>query len=233
MNMLDIIIIIIIVFGALIGFKRGIIKQGLVTIGIEVVLILSFVLKNPISSFMYKNFPFFSFNGLYENISVLNILLYEAIAFALVFSILTTILLIIIRISNSFDKILKFTLLFSLPSRVLGAILGACEYYLIVFIGLFILMQPTFELSNSDLFKNSKIKDVVLENTPFMSSYIKPTKDAVEDIEKLIEDKDKYSDKEFNCKVTNVMVKNKVVEKKSLNYLYESGKLKNKCKIGD
>jgi len=229
MSMLDIIIIIIIVFGALIGFKRGIIKQGLVTIGIEVVLILSFILKNPISSFMYKNFPFFSFNGLYENISVLNILLYEIIAFALVFSILSTILLIIIRISKSFDKILKLTLIFSLPSRILGAILGACEYYLIVFIGLFILMQPTFELSNSDLFKNSKIKDIVLENTPFISGYIKPTMDAIEDIEELIEDKDKYSDKEFNCKVTNVMVKNKVVEKKSLDYLYESGKLKNKC----
>lgn len=233
MNMLDIIIVIIVLFGALIGFKRGIIKQGLVTIGIVVVLVLSFVLKNSISSFMYKNFPFLSFNGLYENISVLNILLYEVVAFALVFSILATILLILIRISKSFDKILKLTLLFSLPSRVLGAILGACEYYLIVFIGLFILMQPMFELSSSDFIKNSKFKDVVLQNTPFISSYIKPTIDAVEDIENLIEDKDKYSDKKFNCKVTNIMVKNKVIEKKSLDYLYESGKLKNKCKIGD
>ena len=230
MSMLDIIIVIIIAFGALLGFKRGIIKQGLVTIGIEVVLILSFILKNPISSFMYKNFPFFSFNGLYENISVLNILLYEVTAFALVFSILATILLILIRISKSFDKILKLTLLFSLPSRILGAILGACEYYLIVFIMLFIIMQPVFELSSSDLVKNSQLKDIVLQNTPFISGYIKPTMAAVEDIEELIEDKDKYSDKEFNCKVTNIMVKNKVIEKKSLNYLYESGKLKNKCK---
>lgn len=230
LSMLDIIIVIIIIFGALVGFKRGILKQGLVTIGIEIVLILSFIMKNPISSFMYKNFPFFSFNGLYENISVLNILLYEVAAFALVFSILATILLILIRISKSFDKILKLTLLFSLPSRILGAILGACEYYLIVFIGLFILMQPMFELSNSELFKNSKLKDVVLQNTPFISGYIKPTMAAVEDIEKLIEDKDKYSDKQFNCKVTDIMVKNKVIEKKSLDYLYESGKLKNKCK---
>ena len=90
-------------------------------------------------------------------------------------------------------------------------------------------MQPMFELSSSDLFKNSQLKDIVLQNTPFISGYIKPTLDAVEDIEELIEDKDKYSDKKFNCKVTNIMVKNKVVEKKSLDYLYESGKLKNKC----
>ena len=233
MSLLDIIIVMIIVFGALIGFKRGIIKQGLVTIGIEVILILSFILKNPISAFMYKNLPFFSFNGLYENISVLNILLYEVIAFALVFSILSTILLVLIRISKSFDKVLKLTLLFSLPSRILGAILGACEYYLIVFIVLFILMQPVFQISSNDLFLDSKLKDIVLKNTPFISGYIKPTMDAVEDIEELIKDKDNYSDKEFNCKATNIMVKNKVIEKKSLDYLYESGKIKSKCQIGE
>ncbi|MBQ9024347.1 MAG: CvpA family protein [Bacilli bacterium] len=231
--MLDIIILMIIVFGALIGFKRGIIKQGLVTIGMVLVIILSFALKNPVSAFMYKNFPFFSFNGLYENISVLNILLYEVIAFSLVFSILSTILLIAIRISKSFDKILRLTFIFALPSRILGAILGAIEYYLIVFIGLFVLMQPMFELQNSDLFSNSKLKDTILSNTPFVSSYIQPTIDTVEDIEKLIENKDNYSDKTFNCKVTNIMVKNKVIEKKSLDYLYSSGKIKNKCKIGD
>ena len=231
--MLDIIILIIIIFGALIGFKRGILKQGLVTIGMILVIILSFALKNPLSSFMYKNFPFFSFNGLYENISVLNILLYEVIAFSLVFSILSTILLIVIRISKSFDKILKLTFIFALPSRILGAILGAVEYYLIVFIGLFILMQPMFELQSSDLFSNSKLKDTILNNTPFVSSYIEPTVNTVEEIEELIENKDNYSDKVFNCKVTNIMVKNKIIEKKSLDYLYSSGKIKNKCKLGD
>lgn len=231
--MLDIIILVIIIFGALIGFKRGILKQGLVTIGMVLVIILSFALKNPVSAFMYKNFPFFSFNGLYENISVLNILLYEVIAFSLVFSILSTILLIAIRISKSFDKILRLTFIFALPSRILGAILGAIEYYLIVFIGLFVLMQPMFELQNSDLFSNSKLKDVILNKTPFVSGYIQPTVNTVEDIEKLIENKDKYSDKVFNCKVTNIMVKNKVIEKKSLDYLYSSGKIKNKCKIGE
>ena len=231
--MLDIIILIIILFGALIGFKRGILKQGLVTVGIVLIIILSFVLKNPVSGFMYRKLPFFSFNGLYENISVLNILLYEVIAFTLVFSILSTILLIVIRISKSFDKILKLTFIFALPSRILGAILGAIEYYLIVFIALFVLMQPMFELSGSELFSNSKLKDTILNKTPFVSRYIEPTVNTVEEIEKLIENKDSYSDNVFNCKVTNIMVKNKIIEKKSLDYLYSSGKIKNKCKLGD
>ena len=231
--MLDIIIIMIIVFGALIGFKRGIIKQSVVTLGMILVVILSFALKNPVSAFMYKNFPFFSFNGIYEDISVLNILLYEIIAFSIVFSILSTILIIIIRISNSFDKILKLTFLFALPSRILGAILGAMEYYLIVFIFLFVIMQPVFELNNSDLFKNSKLKNVILEKTPFVSGYIEPTVKTVEEIEKLIKDRKKYDEKQFNCKITNIMVKNKIIDKKSLDYLYSSGKIKTKCKVGE
>ena len=231
--MLDIVILGIILFGALIGFKRGIIKQSVVTIGMILVIMLSFILKNPISSFMYRHFPFFSFNGLYENISVLNILLYEVIAFFVVFSILSTILLIIIKISNSFDKILKLTFIFALPSRILGAILGALEYYLLVFIILFVLMQPMFELSNSDLFVNSKLKNHILQKTPFVSDYIKPTVKSVNEIEKLIKNRDKYSQNEFNCKITNIIVKNKIIEKKSLDYLYSSGKIKHKCKIGD
>ena len=228
--MLDIIIFMIILFGALIGFKRGIIKQSVVTIGMVLVIILSFALKNPVSSFMYQHFPFFSFNGLYENISILNILLYEVIAFFIVFSILSTILMILIKISNSFEKILRLTFLFALPSKLLGAILGAVEYYLIVFIGLFILMQPVFELNNSDLFTNSKSKDIILEKTPFMSGYISSTLDTVYDINDIVKNKKNYTDKEFNCEVTNIMLKNKIVEKKALDYLYSSGKIKNKCK---
>ena len=50
--MLDIIIIMILLFGALIGFKRGVIKQGVITIGMILILVLSFILKNPVSSLM-------------------------------------------------------------------------------------------------------------------------------------------------------------------------------------
>ena len=64
--MLDIIIIMIILFGAIVGFKRGIIKQSVITVGMIFVLILSFILKNPVSSIMYEHLPFFSFGGLFD-----------------------------------------------------------------------------------------------------------------------------------------------------------------------
>ena len=231
--MLDIFIIVILLFGALLGFKRGIIKQSVVTVGMVLIIMLSFILKNPVSSFMYHHFPFFSFDGLYEDIAVLNILLYEAIAFFIVFSILSTILVIVIKISNSFDKILKLTFIFALPSRILGAVLGAIEYYLLIFIALFILMQPMVGLSDSELFKNSKMKDFILEKTPFVSNYVGSTLDTIEDINIIVKDKKKTSVKDFNCKITKIMLKNKILEQESLDYLYKSGKIKYKCKKGD
>ena len=218
--MLDIIIIMIILFGAIVGFKRGIIKQSVITVGMIFVLILSFILKNPVSSIMYEHLPFFSFGGLFENLAVLNIIVYEGFAFLLVFSVLSTILIILIKISSEFEKILR------------GAILGAVEYYLIVFIILFILSSPIFGLNNNKFFTESNIRNFILEKTPFVSKEIDSTISSLNDINDLIKEKDKLSDSEFNCKSIDIMEKNKVIEKDSLEYLYSKNKI-TKCKVGE
>ena len=86
LNILDVCIILVIISGAIIGFKRGVIKQGVMTIGLYIVLILSFLLKNPISAFMYKYLPFFGCDFIIKNATVLNILVYEVLAFLIAFS---------------------------------------------------------------------------------------------------------------------------------------------------
>ena len=227
--MLDLIIIIFILFGVLIGFKRGIIKQSVITIGIILVLILSFILKNPVSTLMYKNLPFFTFNGFFENISSINILLYEIIAFFLVFSVLSLILTILIKISSIFEKLLKLTIILAIPSKLLGALFGLIEYYILAFIILFILSNPLFNLTDNEIFK-SELKDNMLSKTPIISKYVKPSVDTINEITIMIKEKDNYSSKELNCKSIDIMKKNKIITKESLDYLYTSGKIKNKCK---
>lgn len=231
--MLDIIIIMFILFGAIVGFKRGIIKQSVITIGMLLVLILSFILKNPVSALMYKYLPFFTFGGLLENVAVLNILLYELIAFFLVFSILSAILLILIKISSIFEKILKATIILAIPSKILGAIFGLIEYYLIVFVVLFVLMQPAFKLNEIDLFLDSKLKNVILEKTPIMSSLVQESLDTFKEIGDIVKNDKELSDKELNCEAINIMIKNNVIEEESVEYLYEKNKIKTKCEIGE
>ena len=229
--MLDIIIIMILLFGALIGFKRGVIKQGVITIGMILILVLSFILKNPVSSLMYKNLPFFSFGGLFENLAVLNIIVYEGFAFLIVFSVLSTIFIILIKVSSILEKILRSTIVLALPSKILGMILGIFEYYLIIFVVLFILSSPIFGLNDNKLFTESKIRNIILENTPFVSDQISGSLSALDDISDLINNKDEISDSEFNCKSINIMKKNNVIEKDSLEYLYSKNKI-TRCKEG-
>lgn len=228
--MLDIIIIMILLFGALIGFKRGIIKQSVITIGLILILVLSFILKNPVSSIMYKNLPFFNFGGLLENLSILNIIVYEGFAFLIVFSILSIIFIILIKISSIIEKILRATIVLAIPSKILGMLLGVFEYYIIIFIVLFVLSLPVFEFNN-DLFKESKTKSYILEKTPFISNQISGSIDALNDISNLIKEKNKLSDSEFNCKSIDIMKKNKVIEKDSLEYLYSKNKI-TRCRKG-
>ena len=46
MGIIDIIIILLILFGGLIGFKEGVIKKTTSFLGLFVVVIISFILKN-------------------------------------------------------------------------------------------------------------------------------------------------------------------------------------------
>lgn len=61
MNLIDAIIILFLVLGAIMGFKHGFTRQLVSFLGILIITIVSFFLKNYISVFLYENLPFFSF----------------------------------------------------------------------------------------------------------------------------------------------------------------------------
>ena len=71
LNIIDIIIIVFILLGALVGFKRGVTKQLVSCLGLIAVVILSFLLKNPVSIFLYEHLPFFKFAGVLKGVTSL------------------------------------------------------------------------------------------------------------------------------------------------------------------
>lgn len=231
LNIIDLCIILVILFGGLIGYKRGFIKQGVITLGTGLVLILSFLLKNPISLFMYKHLPFFNFDIVIKNASVLNILVYETIAFLICFSILEVLLIILIKLSTVVELILKATVILEVPSKIFGAILGFIEGYFIVYILLFIIQSVTIPFNNQELIEKSKLNNKILTNTIFISKITKPTINSFNEIKKLIDDKDNLSIKEFNCKSINILIKNKFITKDSVIYLYDNNKINTKCDL--
>lgn len=229
-NVIDIAIVFLLLFGFLNGFKRGFIKQAVITIGTILVIILAFLFKNPLSMVLYKHLPFYTV-GLLKNYSSLNILLYELISFFILLSLFSLIFAVIVKISGLVEKILRATIILALPSKILGGILGVIETYNFCFIVLLIITMPIFMFSTEPIITESKLKDKILNNTIIISDMSKGLVKSIDKVNDLLMSKKQLGKKEFNCKTINVFVKNKVVSKKSVKYLQENNKIDKECVI--
>ena len=230
LNVVDGIIILLLVLGFVSGFKRGVVKQGVLTFGTILVVVLAFLFKNPLSMVLYKHCPFFTV-GLLKNYSILNILLYELISFFILLSIFSLILAIIIKISGVIERFLRSTVILALPSRLVGGILGIVEFYIFEFIILLIVTMPIFTISNNKALVESKYKDRILNNTIMISHLSGGMVKSINEINDLLDDEDKLGTNKFNCKALNIFVNNKIIGEDSINYLRENNKIDFPCVV--
>lgn len=222
MNIIDAIIILMLLLGAVSGFKKGVIKTLTSFVGLVIVIMLSFLLKNPISVFLYENLPFFTFGGAIKGIEMLNILVYELISFLIVFALLSLVLRVFISISGILEKILKATIILGIPSKILGAIVGFLEAYIYIFIVLFILSQPFFKIT---LFQDSKGTNFILNNTPVISNIASNSLQTYEKLYDLINKHNGENTLEVNAEILDLFLENKVITVNSAEKLIEKDKL--------
>ena len=224
MNIVDVIVILLVLFGAVLGFKRGLTKELATFLGFILVIAFSFLLKNPLSVFFYEHLPFFSFGGIFKGVSILNILLYEMIAFLVLLILFTVILKIVLIITGIFEKLLSITIILGIPSKILGMIVGMIEYFVYAFVFLFVFSLPLFDI---DEIANSKCREQILYHTPILTDLSKETIQVFEEFRDL---KDKYKDdtdvNAFNLEALDVVLKYKVISIDNATKLVESNKLK-------
>lgn len=224
MALVDILIIGFIFIGGLVGWKRGVIKEAASAIGVVLITILSFIFKNPLSIILYENLPFFKFGGIFKGVTVLNIALYELIAFLIVFSILMILWKIVMFASGIVQKIIDMTIILGFPSKILGFIIGLVEYYLICFVVLYILVLPIFSVKEV---VDSKYANFVLEKTPLISNMFG---DKMEFLDEFVSLKEKYkntdSANEFNYDTLDLFLKYDIIDINSAKKLREKNKLK-------
>lgn len=224
MNIVDILIIIFLLFGVVIGFKQGFTKSLVSFLGIIVVTIIAYFLKNPVSEFLMSFCPFFNFGGIIKGITVLNVAVYEIIAFALVFSILMVLLRVLLITTGVLETILKFTIVLGIPSKILGAVVGLIKNYIMVFFVLYLLSMPNFIVV--DFIKNSNYREPILKNTPLLSNVASSSLKVLDEFKGL---SDKYTgaenSNEFNLETLDLFLKYKVVTPDLVKKLDESGKI--------
>lgn len=226
MNVVDVIIIALLILGGEAGFKAGVIKKLTDFIGMFVVIILAFYLKNYISVIMYENLPFFNFFGLINGIDTLNILLYEVIAFLVIFIALLFVLKVVLMLTGLVEKILKATVILSIPSKLLGIVVGVIEMYVYLFLILVIVSLPIFD---SSFLKDSKMNNFILNNTPVLSGVSEEIIDIYGDVYNIIDNRKNKTNEQLNEEILKVLIDKKVVTKESAKKLVD----KNKIHIND
>ena len=195
MNVVDIVILIALALGAIAGFKAGVIKKTADFLGTFIIVILAFYLKNDLSVIMYENLPFFNFGGFIKGVEAINVLLYEILAFIIVFVALLFILKVILMLTGLIEKILKATVILSIPSKLLGIVVGAIEMYVYVFIILVVLTLPIF---NIPYVRESKLADFMLNNTPILSGISEEMIDIYGNVYTIVTEKDNKTNEELN-----------------------------------
>ena len=227
MTAIDIVVLLLLVMFGVVGWKQGIIKEAVQLIGMIVILVIAFMFKGELGNIFCKWLPFFNFNGSpIEGMTTLNILLYQVLGFVIIFTVLYAIYTIILKLSGVFQKILDWTIILLIPSKIGGLIIGLLEGYILLFVLLLIITGlPASYTSN---FTNSNLVQTIVYKTPILSSASKDVTSSMKDIYELVDEvtQKKITTNEANLKTVDIMLKYDLVTPKTVEQLVILDKLK-------
>ena len=223
MNFIYIIILVLILYSGISGFRKGIINSVVVLVGTLLIFVLAFYLKNPISVLLYENFPFFTLGGKFAGITVFNILIYEGISYLITILGLALILKIFTKVTGVVSGIVNNTLILGFPSKILGAIIGLVQGYIIAFVVIFILSLVS---STSNKVNESEYGNMLLEKTPLLSEIVSDTYNSITEIYKIGTQYENETNKdEANLKSLDILLKYEILDIKSAEKLIEIEKI--------
>ena len=129
------------------------------------------------------------------------------------------------KLSNGLQKLINYTIILIIPSKILGAIIGLIQGWINIFIILLVLLVP---LRNFDQFEDSRVNNIILFHTPILSETVKPFTKGVLEIYKVSSkiSMKKIEINEANLESIRIMIKYKLVDKGTIKKLVDFGKLK-------
>lgn len=171
--MLDFILIIFLLFGFLVGLKRGLILQAVHLVGFIIAFIVAAVFYDNLSEKLaiWIPYPELADDSLWAEFlqsMPLENAFYNAISFAIIFFIVKISMQII---ASMIDVIASLPILNSI-NKLLGAVLGFLEIYLILFVLLYIVALTPIGMIQ-EYVNDSNVALFIVENTPYFSEKIK------------------------------------------------------------
>lgn len=223
-SILDIALILILFMFAVGGFRKGAIKEAVSLVGIVAVFVIAFLLKGVLGNLLCKFLPFFDFAGNLEGVTVLNILLYQLVAFIIIYSLLFSVYVIVVKISSGIQKLVNMTIILWIPSKIIGALIAFVTGYIVIFAVLLVLLIP---LKDSNLFKDSKVANYIVYDSPILSSSSESISNSINEIYDLSEElsRGKIDKNEANLQTMDILLKYKIVNPKTAKQLVALDKL--------
>ena len=167
-NLVDVILIVIVIIGALGGMRQGFIKSVIGFFGSLLVFFLAWILKASLANALIKVLPQIGGN------SAISVIIYYILSFIILMIVFSILLGIVLKITNVIEKLMNVTIVLGFVSKILGGIFGAIKTYIIMFIVLFVL--STF---NFDFLRESKVNKFVLDKTPLLGPVVKDVWDSI------------------------------------------------------
>ena len=223
MNIVDIISIIIIILGGLIGFKKGAIKSLVQLVGLVAITIVSYQFKGMLASVFISKLPFLNYGGGLEGLYAINFLIFEGAAFFIIFILLYCVLNILINISGIIELFLKATIILEIPSKIIGAILGMIESIVFIFVAAFIMLQFG---QTQKFIVESKVAYKIVNRTPIVTDVFAKTIAASEEIYKTVSINSTIEDKTgANLNIVRALIKYGIIDSKDAQEAVDNGKL--------
>ena len=221
-SVVDVLILVFILLGAIVGYKNGFIREGIHFIGVIIIAIISFILKDSLMVLLYENLLFFNFFGIIRGLSAINILFYQLLSFIIIFAALIFVLRVLLLLTGLIEWLVKLTVFLKISSKILGIIVGMLEFYVYIFIVLFILNMPIFNLH---YVADSNFGNKVLTETPILSGLVDNTVNAYSDVWLIIKNNDKSSNREVNTLVLASLLDHNLITIDSAKRLVNANKI--------
>ncbi|MDN4607221.1 CvpA family protein [Sporosarcina highlanderae] len=171
--MLDLLIVFLLLGGLITGFRRGLIVQLIHMTGFIIALIIAYIYYKPLADKFVLWIPYpgvTASSKLSWTVEQLDLdqTFYRLLAFVLIFIVVKFVLQLI---ASMFD-FLKYLPVLGFVARFGGAALGFIEFYIIIFLLLYLLVMLPLEFIQGIIGK-SILANAMFEHTPLVSEMVK------------------------------------------------------------
>jgi hypothetical protein len=219
---ISVILIAILIGDIVAGYKKGFLESGVRFLKSLIALLLAYLFKGPLSTYMYLNLPLMEFDGIFKGVSAISILLYEAVAFFVVFIGVWIILNIISTIIKLDEKVLRLVSLIGVPNKIMGAIVGGLKSLIILY---FILSALYVGSSFMKINTESAVGNFIVD-LPVLKNTFGNTLDSLDNITEMAVEYENVQNKEqLNKESIDVLLEYGIITEENLNILIESGKV--------